>query len=88
MRVFVVETTYDPPLTDGVRQEHQDRLYPCMALRGVAWLRSFEAADRRRKVCIFSAPDAEALRESLRGAGLGFDRLWAADARDPEILGR
>jgi hypothetical protein len=87
MRYLIVETTYEPPLTDGRRQETQDRLYPCMELRGVEWVRSYESSDRRRKVCVFRAPDAEALREAYRSAGIPYDRMWAAEVREPALDG-
>ncbi len=84
MTLLIVETTYDPPLTDETRRRDQERLDPCLALRGVEWVRSYEAADRRRKVCLFRAPDAESLREALRGAGLAYDRVWIAEQREPD----
>ena len=55
-----------------------------MALRDVRWIQSFESADRRRKICLFEGPDAEALRESLRSARVPFDRVWTADWRRPD----
>ncbi|MEO8505324.1 MAG: nickel-binding protein [Acidobacteriota bacterium] len=84
MTYLIVETTYDLPLTDDQRQGDQDRLYACMALRDVRWVQSFESADRKRKICLFEGPDAEALRESLRSAHIPFDRVWNADWRRPE----
>ncbi|MFN7940966.1 MAG: DUF4242 domain-containing protein [Thermoanaerobaculia bacterium] len=84
MTLLIVETTYDPPLSDEKRRLDQDRLNPCLELREVAWVRSYESADRRRKVCLFRAPDADALREALHGAGIGFDRIWVADLREPD----
>lgn len=84
MTLMIVESTYDPPLTDEARRRDQERLDPCLEMRGVEWVRSFEAADRRRKICLFRAPDAESLREALRGAGLAFDRVWIAEQREPD----
>lgn len=84
MTLLIVETTYDPPLNDERRREDQERLDPCLELRGVDWVRSYESADRRRKVCLFRAPDADALREALHGAGIGFDRVWVAELREPD----
>jgi hypothetical protein len=37
------------------------------------------STDRRRMVCEFEAPDAEAVRTSYRSAGVGFERVWPAD---------
>lgn len=87
MTFVVVETTYDPPLTDEVRQTHQDKLYPCLDLRGARWLQSFESSDRKRKICLFEGPDAESVREALRSARIGFDRLWSTEVRGDLALG-
>lgn len=84
MTLLIVETTYEPPLTDERRQTDQERLDPCLELRGVEWVRSYESADRRRKVCLFRAPDADALREAMHGAGIRYDRIWIADQRAPD----
>jgi hypothetical protein len=84
MTLVIVETTFDPPLTDERRQLDQERLYPCLELRNVEWVQSFESLDRRRKVCLFRAPDVDAMRESLRNAGMPYDRIWAASQREPD----
>jgi hypothetical protein len=42
-------------------------------------VRSFVALDRKRRICIFDAPDAEAVRESYRSAGVRFERVWSAE---------
>ncbi len=84
MTLLIVETTYDPPLTDDERRSTQDLLDPCLQLRGVEWVSSYEASDRRRKVCVFRAPDAESLREAFRGAGVRFDRVWVTTHREPD----
>ncbi len=86
MAILIAETTYDPPLTDALRLADQERLTPCMELRDVRWLHSYESADRRRKVCVFEAPDAEAVRESLRSARIAFDRIWPANYRDEAVV--
>jgi hypothetical protein len=33
----------------------------------------------RRRVCVFDAKDAEAVREAFRFSGVKFDRIWAAE---------
>jgi hypothetical protein len=41
-------------------------------------MRSYLSLDRKRMVCEFEAPDAEAVRASYRSAGVAFDRVWSA----------
>jgi hypothetical protein len=35
--------------------------------------------DRRRRVCVFEAADAESVRASYRSAGVKCERVWAAE---------
>jgi hypothetical protein len=35
--------------------------------------------DRKRRICVFEAPDADAVRISYRSAGVKFERVWAAE---------
>lgn len=84
MAYVIIETTYDPPLTDDLRSELETKLEPCIQARGVRWHHSFESTDRRRKVCVFEAPDAESVRSALRSARIAFDRVWAAEFRQPQ----
>jgi hypothetical protein len=43
---------------------------------GVTWLRSFCSNDRRRMVCLYRAPDAEAVRRAQRRANLPLADAW------------
>ena len=84
MSLVIVESSFDPPLTDELRQSISDRLDPCRHLRGVEWVQSFESRDFRRKICLFRAPDIDAVRESLNSAGVPYDRVWSASWREPD----
>lgn len=83
MAFVIVETTYETPLTDRLRDDVEKQLEPCMQLRGVRWRHSYEANDRRRKICVFEAPDAGSVRDAFRSARIPFDRMWAAEFREP-----
>lgn len=76
---MIVETVFDPPITDEEFDAMATQLEPCLEGRGVRWLRSYMSVDRRRRVCVFEAPDADAVRSSYRSAGVKFERVWAAD---------
>ena len=79
MTRLVVEQTFDPPLTDDEHNRLGQRIDKCLEAYGARWERSYLASDRRRMVCEFSAPDAEAVRSSYRSAGVAFDRVWTAE---------
>ena len=76
---LIVEHAYDPPLTDEEHHRAARRLDPCLEAHGARWLASYLAHDRRRMICEFEAPDAEAVRASLRSAEVAFERVWSSE---------
>ncbi len=76
---MIVETVFDPPVSDADLDATATKLEPCLEGRDVRWVRSYMSLDRRRRVCIFQAPDAEAVRASFRSAGVKFERVWPAE---------
>jgi hypothetical protein len=76
---MIVETVYDTPATDEEVDASAALLDPCLQGHDVRWVRSYMALDRRRRICIFEAPDADSVRVSYRSAGVKFERVWAAE---------
>jgi hypothetical protein len=76
----IVEYSFDPPITEEEFDRMAEQLDPCLEGRDVQWVQSFLSLDRKRRICIFEAPDAEAVREAYRSAKVGFERAWAAEA--------
>ena len=79
MAHLIVEQTFEEPVTVDEHDRLAKRLDPCLEAYGARWVRSYLSMDRRRMVCEFEAPDAEAVRISYRSAGIGFERVWAAE---------
>jgi hypothetical protein len=79
MAHMIVETTYDSPASDDEIDANAAKLDPCLQGHNVRWLRSYMSLDRRRRICIFEAPDADSVRVSYRSAGVKFERVWAAE---------
>jgi len=48
----------------------------CFAMRNVRPLRTWLAADGKRMICEYLAPDAESVRVANELAGLPFERAW------------
>lgn len=48
----------------------------CAAMHKVYWQESFVAAEGRRLICHFRAPDAESVRLALRLARIDADAIW------------
>ncbi|MBV8988334.1 MAG: DUF4242 domain-containing protein [Solirubrobacterales bacterium] len=79
MSRIVVERTFESPQSDGDMAEAGARSRPCKEIYGVTWKRTLLSNDRRRMVCEYEAPDAEAVRKVQREAGLPFDRIYPAE---------
>ena len=54
----------------------------CLELYGVAHVVSYVSADRKCMVCVFEAPDVEAVRQMSRRLGYSYEDVWAATAVD------
>jgi len=76
---LIVETEFDPPLTEEEHNRQAQRLDPCLEAYGARWMRSYLSTDGRRIVCEFEAADAEAVRGAFRSARVGFTRVWTAE---------
>ncbi len=77
---IIVEYVFDPPMTEEGFDAMGKALGPCLQSRNVTWKNSYIAQDRRRRVCIYEAVDAQSVREAYKQAGVGFERAWSADA--------
>jgi hypothetical protein len=76
---MIVETLYDHPATEDEIDANAMKLDPCLQGHDVRWVRSYMSLDRRRRICIFEAPDADSVRVSYRSAGVSFERIWPAE---------
>lgn len=83
MADVILERSFDPPLTDELFAELTDRLSPCLDRNGVHWVRSHLSRDRRRLICHFRAPDAGAVRSSLRQGRVDYERVWSGNILEP-----
>ena len=82
MAVIIVERTFDNPPTDAEMHEVAERERPCKEMYGVTWIRSLLSSDRRRMICEYDAPDAQAVRKVQQEAGAPFDQVWPAKVID------
>jgi hypothetical protein len=80
--MMIVEYKFDPPATDAIFSTSENALKPCLEARGIRWMRSYIAKDRRRRICVFEAVDAEAVRTAYHSAGVKFERVWTADLEE------
>ena len=86
MERVIVERQFDTPITydfyDQVRRAGQW----CLDQYRVDYHATYLSADGRRTVCIFDAPDAEALRSVSRTLGVPEGSTWTAAFRIPDAV--
>jgi hypothetical protein len=76
--VVLVERSFATPVAFDALQAQEDAGAWCLAQHAVRHLHSYFACDRQRMICVYAAPDAEAVRSVQRQVGLPHDRVWAA----------
>ena len=80
MTMIIIESTFDPPLSeDEFVEKVAEKVMPCLDERQARWITSYMATDGRRRVCVFEARDAESVRQAYRLSGVKFERVWAAE---------
>jgi hypothetical protein len=77
--VIVIETVFDPPLTDEEHNRVGERIDRCASMRSARWMRSYLSVDRKQMLCEFEAPDVDAVRDAYRSAGVSFVRAWKSE---------
>jgi hypothetical protein len=53
------------------------------AADGVTWLHSYVTPDKRQTVCVYDAPDPEAIRRTATGTDLPVDSITEVRILDP-----
>jgi len=72
----VVERAFPTPVTFVQVQHAEERSAGCLDAHGVRFQRTYLSHDGLRMVCLYEAPDAEAVRRAQTAAGLPFERAW------------
>jgi hypothetical protein len=79
MPLIILESEFDPPISDDEFDALAEKVAPCLEERHATWVTSYMAMDRRRRICVFEARDAEAVRQAYRLSGVSFTRAWTAE---------
>jgi Nickel responsive protein SCO4226-like len=73
----VVERSFEAAVTLEELQAREDAAAWCMEQHQVTFLRTFFSLDRKRMICLYSAPDAESVRVAQKQAKMPVERVWA-----------
>jgi hypothetical protein len=87
MEIVVVERSFEEPVDLETLVAKEAGAGWCLEMYGVEFLKSYVATDARRMICLYQAPDAEAVRTAQSTAGMPFDRVWSCSLFDPNGLG-
>lgn len=82
MERVIVERTYDVPMSEDEIRAVADE-GGCSDLHRVFLRRSYLSPDGLRMICVYEAPDAEAVRLLQRSNGLPYDRIWTSSVHEP-----
>jgi hypothetical protein len=74
----LVSRAFEAPVVLEDLQAQEDAQAWCLQSHRVRFLQSLVSLDRQRMLCLYAAPDAEAVRHAQRGAGLPFEQIWTA----------
>lgn len=87
MPLVIVERRFEEPLVFEELQAKEDAVAWCLDQYDVRFVRSYASLDRLHMICVYEAPDAEAVRRTQREGTLPFDRVWTASGMFREMLG-
>jgi hypothetical protein len=78
-----VERDFANPVRVESLQAIEDANAWCLETHRVRFVRTYASADGKRMICLYHAPDAEAVRLAQRAAGMPFTAVWACDEIAP-----
>jgi hypothetical protein len=86
MATVMVTRRFDEAVALDDIQAIEDAGIACLEMRDVTFVKTLFSTDRKRMMCLYQAPDAEAVREAQREAGLPVDQVWACQVVSPALL--
>ena len=81
---ILVARRFDHPVALDDIQAIEDAGAWCLETYNVHFVRTLFSRDRKRMICLYRAPDAEAVRAAQRKAGVPFETLWDYRHLTPE----
>lgn len=82
----LVERSFTGPASLDEIQAVENSHHWCLEARNVHFVRTCFSTDRRRMLCLYRAPDAQAVRDAQREAEMPVDRVWSFSRIGPEHL--
>jgi hypothetical protein len=76
LELVLVERRFERPVEFGDIQSLEDAGAKCLETHGVRFLKTFFSRDGRRMLCLYEAPDAEAVRIAESQAKIPYECAW------------
>lgn len=83
MELVVVERSYEEPVEFADVDALEKKVAWCADEHRVKYLYSYFSRDRKHMICLYEAPDAEAVRKTQEAGKLPYDHLWTAKRMPP-----
>ena len=80
---IMVERTFEQAVTLESIQAIEDASAQCLKIRDVTFIKTYFSVDQKRMLCLYKAPDAEAVRSAQDEALMPFDRVWSCQTLQP-----
>jgi hypothetical protein len=79
VETIILEHSFeDRPFDIDRYNDAQQKNEWCLKIHGVRHIVSYLTPDSRRMICVFEAPDAEAVRRTAHELGYAYDSVWPA----------
>lgn len=78
---IMVEWKNNAPIQEIDEYRADQETFSCLDLYKVQYIECFLSEQHNRMICHFVAPDAESVRQALRGVGLVADVVWNCEHR-------
>ncbi|MGN6183771.1 MAG: DUF4242 domain-containing protein [Thermoanaerobaculia bacterium] len=76
MELVVVERSFEEPVSYEEIQARENESAWCLDVHRVKFLHTYLSKDRKRMICLYEAPDAEAVRRANETGGLPFEKVY------------
>ena len=76
MEIVLVERSFDEPVQLDALQAAERGASWCLELHRVKFLHTYVSKDGKRMICVYEAPDAEAVRKANETSKIPFDRVY------------
>jgi len=73
----IVERSFGEAVRIEDLQAREDAKQWCLDAHDVRFVRTYFSTDHKRMLCLYAAPDAEAVIAAQREAEMPFERIWA-----------